>query len=223
MDLKKIKQKIEPVLATIVKLRERDEELKKKTSEQKYLQIIATRLKTILANPNDNPTFQNEVAHRYYFNDETGLKNAKRKYCEILELQSFIIEQTNLPFIYDKFLIMKMLQLNLKTYNEIMEISINENTINDEDIRNIFVDINDLLLSERNASAENGLKNAKAIDTFNRYQKSDGGYGIIVDKKREVKEREIVLITDEEAQKKLSNNFGFSKMLEIKKEENQNE
>lgn len=219
MDYKTIKKKIEPVLQTIANLYERDCETKnkKKGAESNYLQIITTRLKSILANPNDNPVMPNEVAHRYYFGEENGLKNTTEKYCLILDLQNFIVEKTNLPFIYDKFLIMKLLQINLKTYNEFMDLSINENTLNDENIRNIFADINELLLSERNASAENGITNAKAIDTFNRYQRKDGGFGIVVDKKGESEKREIYLITDEEAQKKLNNNFGFSKMLEAKK------
>lgn len=221
MELKEIKKRLAPSLKKINEFVERNslEKLYNRNPSATYVQLIATKLKTILGNPIDNPIMTSDVAHRYYYG-ENGLINTQMKYCDILDLQNHIVEKTGLPFIYDKFLILKMLQITLATYNEFIDIATHENTINDEDIRNIFADIDTLLLSERNSSAENGLKNANAIDRFNRYQKSDGGYGIVGSEKVDNNQKNIIVITDEIAQKKLHNNFGFSKILENRLEEN---
>lgn len=221
MQLEKIKRKIKPALVKINEFLERNssEKAYNKNPSATYIQLIATKLKVILANPVDNPIMTIDSARNYYFGEENGLKNTQKKYIEILGLQDYIVEETGLPFVYDKFLILKMLQITLNTYNEFVDIATYETTINDEDIRNIFADIDTMILSERNSSAENGLKNATAVDRFNRYQRNDGGYGIVGSEKVDNQQKNIIIVTDETTQKKLYNNFGFSKMLEAKKDE----
>ena len=225
MELEIIKEKLEQVIEQVKWEVDRMVELSEgknvKIPEGRYTQVISTRLKAILGNPIENPIMRYEEAEKYYYNSENGLANLQAKYCDILELQDYIVKKTTLPFVYDKYLILKILQITLNTYNLFVEDSYSSTSASDEDIRNLFADIDTMLLSDRNLSAENGTKNAKAVDTINKYKKTNGGFGIMpTNEKNNGGIREVIVITNEEAQKKLHNNFGFSKLLEEKTNKN---
>ena len=182
MELKKIKEKLDPILKQqnnfIHEIFFDSDKKVPKGFDGKIIQVISMRLKNILGNPIENPIMRYDEADNFYFGDN-GLKNAQQKYNEIIELQDYIIEQTNLPFIFDKYIILKILQVTLNTYNIFIEDSMNELSSRNEDVRNIFIDLNTMLMSDRNVSAENGTNNAKAVDTINRYKQVSGGYGVV--------------------------------------------
>lgn len=221
MELKKIKEQLEEILdkvnAKIDYFIEVAQGKVVKFPQGMMEQVISSRLKKILSNPIENPIFTKQEMEDYYFGSN-GLKNAQQKYIDILELQDFIIAKTQLPFILDKYIILKMLSLSLNDYNMILSDAISGVNARDEKICNIFLDIENLVISDRNSSAENGTRNVKAIDMVNRYTKEYGGFGIraVNDKEKENVKKEIYIVSGEEVEKKLANNFGFSKQLENK-------
>lgn len=214
MKLQKIYEQIDPVIEQITKELDKLLSMDKppKINDGKYLQVILSRLRLVLGNPKNNPIMKYEEALDYYFNSEDALKNTQKKYIDILELQNYIVEKTTLPFIYDKYTILKMLNITLNTYNEIMMDAQRHDSGRDEDICNIFVDIDTMLLNDRIASAENGTKNFKAIDAANKYKTKNGGYGVTVEKEKFETKQESKVISTEVVEQKLGK-FGFSKMI----------
>ena len=221
MELKKIKKQLEEI---IDKVNERinyfvasAQGKTLKFPQGMFEQVISSRLKKILSNPIENPIFTKQELEDFYFGSN-GLNNITNKYIDIMDLQDYIISKTQLPFILDKYIILKMLNLSLNDYNTILSDAVSGVNARDERICNIFLDIENMIISDRNSSAENGTKNAKAIDTINRYNKEHGGYGIyaVNDKNKQNVTKEIYLVSGEEVEKKLANNFGFSKQLENK-------
>lgn len=192
-----------------------------KINDGKYIQIILSNLRYILGDLETNPIFKNSEAEDYYFG-ENGFKNIQKKYNDILELQNFIVMESGLPFVYDKFTILKLLQLTMFTYNDFLEDIQTGINARNEDVGNVFLDIELMLINDRNMSAENGTKNAKAVDTVNRYKKESGGFGVRVEKggieDNEKKKGYLDIFNEEEAQRKLSA-FGFTKLLEEKMKE----
>lgn len=225
MELKKIKKQLEEIIDQVNKKIDNFIILAQgktiKFPQGMYEQVISSRLKKILSNPIENPIFSKQELEDFYFGSN-GLNNITNKYIDIMDLQDYIISKTQLPFILDKYIILKMLNLSLNDYNIILSDAVSGVNARDEKICNIFLDIENMIISDRNSSAENGTKNAKAIDKINRYKKEHGGYGIyaVDDKNKESITREIYLVSGEEVEKKLANNFGFSKQLENKGKEN---
>ena len=211
LDLDEIKEKLEPTLKGI------EDELYRlmcmdkppKINEGKYAQQIMSKLKTILGNPIENPIMKYGEAENYYFNDENSLKHIQEKYILILELQDYIISKSNISFIYDRYIILKILQLTLNTYNSFIDDCQSGINARNEDIANIFLDIETMLIADRNYSAETNTRNAKAIDNTNRYKRENGGYGIEYQKEENKTENVVFNITNEEVQKKLHNQFGI--------------
>lgn len=215
MKLQKIYEQIDPI---IIKIKDEIDRLLSfdkppKINDGKYLQVILSRLRLVLGNPKINPIMKYEEAIDYYFTNEKALEHTQKKYMEILELQNYIVERTALPFIYDKYTILKMLNITLNTYNEIMTDAQRSDSGRDEDICNIFIDIDTMLLNDRIASAENGTKNFKAIDAANKYKTKNGGYGVVVEKEKHEFKEESKIINAEVVQQKIAK-FGFSKMLD---------
>lgn len=210
MTLDEIKEKLEPTLKGI------EDELYRlmcmdkppKINEGKYAQQVMSKLKTILGNPIDNPIMKYDEAENYYFNDENALSNIQQKYIMIIELQDYIISNSGISFIYDRYIILKILQLTLNTYNSFIDDCQSGINSRNEDVANIFLDIETMLISDRNYSAETNTRNAKAIDNANRYRRENGGYGVEF-QREETKEKNVVInVTNEEVQKKL-HNFGI--------------
>lgn len=221
MELKKIKEQLEEVIDKVNKKIEQfivQAQGKIIKFPQGMLeQVISSRLKAILSNPIENPILTKQQMEDFYFG-EKGLENTQKKYVDILELQDYIIAKTALPFILDKYIVLKMLSISLNDYNMILSDAISGTNARDEQICNIFLDIENLIVSDRNSSAENGTKNVKAVDMVNRYTRDYGGFGIraINDKEKDNVKKEIYIVSGEEVEKKLANNFGFSKQLENK-------
>lgn len=221
MELKKIKEQLEEILdkvnAKIDYFIEAAQGKVVKFPQGLMEQVISSRLKAILSNPIENPILTKQQMEDFYFGAK-GLENTQKKYVDILELQDYIIAKTALPFILDKYIVLKMLSISLNDYNMILSDAVSGINARDEQICNIFLDIENLIVSDRNSSAENGTKNVKAVDMVNRYTRDYGGFGIraINDKEKDNVKKEIYIVSGEEVEKKLANNFGFSKQLENK-------
>lgn len=214
MTLEEIKDKIDDFLKGIAKEKYNLMLLDKppKNIQGELMIKIMSKLKTIVANPINNPIMKYDEAQKYYFYSNDSLKNIQDKYITIIELQDYIISQTEITFIYDRFIISKILQITQDTFNQFIEDCRSGVNSYDEDIANIFVDIETMLISDRNASAENFTRNSKAIDTTNRYETKYGGYGITsVSNKNTNNAQTIINITPEEAEKKL-HTFGLSQI-----------
>lgn len=181
----------------------------------RYCQIVLSKLRLILGNQERNATMRRDIAEQYYFNEENGLEHIQERYQLIIELQDDIVTNTCIPFIYDRFTILKLLQITADTYNTF--ISDCENGINayNEDIANLFLDIETMILNDRNTGAENGTKNAKAVDIVNRYKKKNGGFGVQFEESTNADEKKPIMITVEEAQRKI-NEYGFTNLLNNK-------
>lgn len=211
MILDEIKEKLQPTLKSI------EDELYRlmcmdkppKINEGKFSQQIMSKLKTILGNPIENPIMKYEEAENYYFNSEDSLKNIQNKYILILELQDYIISNCGISFIYDRYIILKILQLTLNTYNIFIDDCKSGVNVRNEDISNIFLDIETMLIADRNYSAETNTRNAKAIDSVNRYKRENGGYGIEYQKEEKEQKQVVINVTNEEVKKKLHNQFGI--------------
>ncbi len=215
MQIEKIKQELQTTLEDIKKVYEENDALikPKVLNDGKYMQMINTKLRVILGNPKNNKIMTIVEADNYYYNPKKGLSRVQDKYMQILELQEFITLQTMLPFIFDRYLICKILQITLNTYNTYVEDAnnnLNKNGL--EEVGNVFLDIESMLLADRISSAENRIKDGNAIDRANKYRKQNGGFGVLVEKEKENKGKEVITITAEDAQKKLST-FGFSQVL----------
>lgn len=221
MTLDEIKSKLEPFLKEIAKEKYNLLLLDKppKNIQGELAIRILSKLKTIIANPILNPIMKYDEAEKYYFNSNNSLNNIQDKYITIIELQDYIINKTGITFIYDKFIITKLLQINQDIYNKFIEDCRNGTNSYNEDVANLFIDIETMMLNDRNASAENNVRNAKAVDTTNRYSNKYGGYGVTsVLKEQEPKGDVIINITPEEAQKRL-HAFGITQ-LETPKDDN---
>ena len=186
-----------------------------------YVVRILAKLKTIIGNPKKNPTMNFGEAEKYYVYGENALEHIQERYILILELQEYIISKTTVPFIYDKFTILKLLQLSSTDYGIFMADALDywKTTEQLEEIANVFLDIDTMLLNDRMIGAENGTHNAKAIDTGNRYKKSNGGYGVKFeeDSSTNSSTKKYIDVSPEEAQRKLANQFGFITTEEPKK------
>lgn len=193
-----------------------------KINKGEYVLRVLSKLKTIVGNPIKNPIMTYGEAENYYVYGDNALENLQQRYILILELQDYITSTTTLPFIYDKFTILKLLQLNNKDYNSfINDAEYSWKTAgNLEHIANIFLDIDAMLLNDRMLGAENGTHNAKAIDIGNRYKRGTGGFGVKFEESESNNSgnsKSYIDVTPEEAQKKLANQFGFITTEEPKK------
>lgn len=211
MILDEIKEKLQPTLKSINDELYRLQCMDKppKINEGKFSQQIMSRLKTILGNPIVNPIMRYDEAENYYFNSENSLQNIQEKYILILELQDYIISNSSIAFIYDRYIILKILQITLMTYNDFIDDCRTGVNLRNEDIANIFLDIETMLIADRNYSAETNTRNAKAIDNSNRYKRENGGYGVEYQKEEKEQKNVVINITNEEVQKKLHNQFGI--------------
>lgn len=220
MELAQIKLLLIPTFKLIVDEIENEAMLNKKQNKKFVIgrsnQIILSKLRLILGNPIDNPIMKYAEAEDYYFHCDNALENMQKKYMDILDLQNFITESTMTPFIYDKFTILKILQITLHTYNEFLDDIENNINARNEDVGNLFLDIEAMLINDRNASAENGLKNAGAIENNNKNKRKYGGYGVTNElPKTETQGNNILVVTPEQAEQKLRA-FGFSNLLDQK-------
>ena len=219
MDLEYIKKELETSLkyveSEIYRLQSMDKP--PKINENKYLQRIYSKLRVILGNPIENPIMKIDEAEQYYFNIFDGLQHIQEKYILILELQEYIVEKTDLPFVYDRYLIQRILQVTQTTYNIFIEECLNGINARDEDIANIFEDIETMIISDRNNSAELGTRNAKAVDNVNKYKRASGGFGILSEKENKNNEQIVVNMSVEEVNKKL-NTFAGGTVIDIKEE-----
>lgn len=211
LDLDMITDKLDPTLISVKDEIYRLQCMDKppKINEGKYAQQIMSKLKTILGNPIENPIMKYEEAENYYFNSEDSLKNIQNKYILILELQDYIVSNSGIAFIYDRYMILKILQLTLNSYNDFIDDCRNGINARNEDIANIFLDIETMLIADRNYSAETNTRNAKAIDNANRYKRENGGYGIEYQKEEKEQKQIVFNVTNEEVKKKLHNQFGI--------------
>lgn len=212
MVLSDIKVKLDPLLN---KLSFEIADETKKHNLAKYNQLVMVRLREIIGNPRKNPIMSYDEAIKYYF--EKGKKNIEKKYLLIVNLQAYICTKLSFPFIYDKFLICKILQITQKTYNDIIMDSKTGINSRDETVCNVFLDIDTMLLTDRNNGAEAGILNAKAVDNVNKYEEIYGGYGVQVKKQKNVSEKKILVYTQEETEKIL-NNYSFSNLIEKNKQ-----
>lgn len=216
MTLEEIKKALAPSIRKAKNYLNKQEQNQKNNSSDnasKLSLIISTALKQVLANPVLNPIMKYVEAELYYFNSADALKHMQDKYMLIIDLQAYITQELYIPFIYDKYIILKLLQLTLTTYNEFLDQCQNGVNARNEDIANLFIDIETMMFNDRNASAENRTKNAKAIDVVNRYSRKIGGFGATFEKEKKEEKKEILVFTAEESQRKLAE-FGYSKMLE---------
>lgn len=184
----------------------------------RYVQMVLSKLKLILGNVDRYPIMTYDNAIKYYFNEAKGFLNLKHKYDLILKLQDHIVMATRIPFIYDRYTIIKILQITLNSYNQIINDCSNGALIqNNDDVANLFCDIETMILNDRNSSAENNNANAKAIDNVNKYKKENGGFGVEVQGQGKVSTTTNYIISNEEVEKKLSQRFNF--VEQVKKNE----
>ena len=219
MDLEYIKKELETSLQYVEKEIFRLQSMDKppKFNENKFLQRIYAKLRTILGNPIENPIMKIDEAEQYYFNPFDGLQHIQEKYILILELQEYIVEKTDLPFVYDRYLIQRILQVTQTTYNIFIEECLNGINARDENIANIFEDIETMVISDRNNSAELGIRNAKAIDNVNKYKRTSGGFGVLSEKENKNDNQIVVNMSVEEVNKKL-NTFTSGAVIDVKEE-----
>ena len=184
----------------------------------RFNNLIISDLKLILCDTIKNPIMKYENAMEYYFpkNEKEACLNIDEKYNIIIKLQNLICSTTGVPFIYDKFTILKILQVTLNTYNSILNDCYNNNIGLDEDTRNLFMEIETMLINDRNTSAENNNANSKAIDMGNRYGKEYGGYGVKIEKNKAEGNIANVIISVEETNNKLDNRYNFTSIAEKK-------
>lgn len=176
----------------------------------RYVQVVVAKLKLILGDLDKYPIMNYDNAIIYYFNKENGYTNIKKKYELILKLQDHIVSTTRIPFIYDRYTIIKILQVTLGTYNRIVNDCLNGAIIQDnENVANVFCDIETMILNDRNSSAENNNTNARAIDNVNKYKKENGGYGVEVQGQGKEQKVTNFIISNEEVEKKLLTRFNF--------------
>lgn len=215
MQIEKIKQELQITLEDIKKVYEENDALvKPKTlNDGKYMQMINTKLRFILGNPKTNKIMSTKEADEYYFDKKKGIQHMQTRYMLILELQQYITEETMLPFIYDRYMVCKILQVSYSTYNMYVEDAINNVNLNGNDeVGNLFLDIENMILSDRISSAENKIKDGSSIDRTNRYKKQNGGFGVTFEKDTSRDGKKEIIVSTEDAQKKLST-FGFSQIL----------
>lgn len=176
----------------------------------RYVQMVLSKLKLILGDIDKYPIMTYDVAMKYYFDEGIGFVNLKQKYELILKLQDHIVMTTRIPFIYDRYTIIKILQITLNTYNKIVNDCMNGAVIqNNDDVANLFCDIETMILNDRNSSAENNNANAKAIDNVNKYKRENGGFGVEIQGQGKTTQTTTYIITNEEVEKKLSTRFNF--------------
>ena len=226
MTLNEIKAKLHPLLT---KINDEINEIMSrpkppKINKGEYVVRVLAKLKTIIGNPILNPSMNCNEAELYYFYGENALHNIQNKYILILELQDYIIETANIPFIFDKFSILKLMQLTARDYNDFIEEWTNSPQCTDEQqqIINILLDLDTMMINDRMLGAENGTLNAKAIDTHNRYKRKSFGFGATFEEDGQngnggVANSKYIDATPEEAEKKLANQFGFVAIEETKK------
>ena len=118
MQIEKIKQELQSTLEEIKKVYEENDALvKPKTlNDGKYMQMINTKLRFILGNPKTNKIMSTKEADEYYFDKKKGIQHMQARYMLILELQQYITEETMLPFIYDRYMVCKILQISYTSY-----------------------------------------------------------------------------------------------------------
>ena len=176
----------------------------------RYVQMVLSKLKLILGDLDKYPIMSYDIAMKYYFDEGIGFVNLKQKYDLILKLQDHIVMATRIPFIYDRYTIIKILQITLSSYNRIVNDCMNGAIIqNNEDVANLFCDIETMILNDRNSSAENNNANARAIDNVNKYKKESGGFGVEVQGQGKDTKVTNIIVTNEEVEKKLTTRFNF--------------
>ena len=212
MTFENISRELETCLETISNDIDNEIALTKKPIKNygRYVQMVLSKLKIVLGDLDKFPIKNYDEAIAFYFKDSIGFNNTKSKYDLILQLQDYIVSTTRIPFIYDRYTIIKILQITLPTYNRIVNDCLNGAIIQDnEDVANIFCNIETMILNDRNSSAENNNANAKAIDNVNRYKKENGGFGVEIQGQGKVTQTTTVIVSDEEVKKKLSTRFNF--------------
>lgn len=216
LELKKIKKEIETEI----------EKFKQEVNveeEKKFATLLQTRvnavLKKIVCNTKDNKLMRNNEAYNYYFSNENGYEHLCEKYNLIIDLQFFLTEKINTQFVYDKFTLLKILQLPLQTYNNFVETCIqNQKSAStseyQEDIANVFLEIESLLITDRLNAAEQGNLDSKAVDNTNRYSKNIGGYGLTpIKPKDDLSNADNRLNSTDEILREIKQKFNFSDRL----------
>lgn len=219
MTFESIKQELEETLIAIKDDATQELCITKKPIKNygKFIQQVLAKLRLILGDIDKYPIMKYDDCIEYYFNEAYGYMRIRDKYKLMIKLQNFIVEKSGLPFIFDRYTIIKILQITLTSYNKILDDCYNGFMNYNEDIRNVFIDIETMLLNDRNSSAENNNANARAIDNVNRYKKENGGFGVEIQDSTKEKKQVVINITDEETQKKLATRFNFEQIASKEK------
>lgn len=192
-----------------------DEDSNTKIDTKKYALIVRQRIRRFLDNPVKRPKMKLKEAFDYYVESPSSLMNLQERYNEMNDLIDYINFEI-CPYIYDKIDILNIFQITSTTYSQMIEESVSE-TLNVEDkdtketIKQLILSIDNQLLADRNMAAETGQRNAKAIDTVNKYDKKDGGHGVIVKKEATKITNNTLIYTSDNINKSLNDRFGFDK------------
>lgn len=216
----RIKEELTP---TFVKIRNTNKSAYKSSTlvytENKQLQLINSKLITIFSNQIENPIMTEEKAYNYYFMSNNARNNLLYKYQLIINVKDLIINETLLPFTFEKLIILKILQVTLPTYNKLLTYCNKDDLRVKEELADILLDIETMTLMERNLCAEMGLKNARAVDTVNRYKKEFSGFEVEQKYNDEDKLNRNEIVLSIEENKKIIDNFGFSNLLSKKQQQ----
>lgn len=209
MTFENLKKELEDYLINIRESISSEMIVTKKVNVGKFIQQVSSKLRTILCDLEKYPILKMEQAIGYYFDESRGYQRITEKYELIIKLQDYISTTAEIPFYYDRYTILKILQITLLTYNKIIEDCTNGVLEYDENVASVFLDLETMLLNDRNASAENNNANAKAIDNVNRYSKKSGGYGVRYESEDKQQNKKIIVVTNEETMKKLETRYDF--------------
>lgn len=145
----------------------------------------------------------NEALDKY-----SKLENAKSEYLYIIKLMYYINTEYRIEFQLDKKLICMLLGINIDSYNWL---SSKDNTF---DSNIIFKDIEELLISIKQNSAELSTRNAVAVEKHLTSKAEYGGHSVSYAEKQIItsKPREIDY-KDREAVRKNLKNYDFDSII----------
>lgn len=190
-----------------------DEDTNTKVDVKKYALITRQRIRRFLDNPIERPKMKVNKAFEYYVTSNTSLANLQERYIAMNDLIDYVNFEI-CPYIYDKIDILNIFQLTDTAYTQLLEDSRcgtlsgvdKEST---EAIGQLLLSIDRQLLADRNMAAETGQRNAKAIDTVNRYEKKDGGHGVVVKKEATKITNQTLIYTSDNINKTIDSRFDF--------------
>lgn len=211
MNLKKIKETLDEFRLMVEEDKGMCVATKQKFDPSKFVPRINAKIRMVCA-LDYNMTY--EHAQKEYFSDDKSLKRLRKEYMNLLELLDYINNYIGVPYNYDRYTIRILLNISLNAFNTIMTDI--ESGFYSQEFVSIMQNIDEMILADRHLFAETNNRNAKATDSINKYKREYGGYNVI-ENKQEKNTNNVLVITQEETEKKLSSLYNFKKEIEQQK------